>query len=361
MAASADTNFNIARGETQSYPVAAATTLYKGAMISVVDGYAQALTDGTRFNGHVVGQVANTTAEGFGTAGDLNVRVYTGKYKSQITLDNVNGNMIGAYVYAVNDNTYTLVPMMTPVGRVVEYVTTDTAIVEFDTEIGRRTMGNAVVGVFLPFFENIVDGCVETNNSGVAKVWTRTSVNGPGIIQGINVADSPSPYCNGIKIIPDTAENDSEELQMSGEMFYLDATTKPVFVGWRMMVADADQTDTIIGLSITDSTILAGVTDSITIRIADAAATAKLYVEKNSTETASGSAITTLTDGGYVSLGFVYDGTYVYPYVDGVAGTAVAVTNLPNDEALTLSISHTAGAATDGGLTLNFLDAYQIV
>lgn len=357
MSASADAVLSrYLSADRASYPVAASTTLYKAAMISVVAGYAQALTDGTRFDGHAVAKANNSS----GSAGDIEVEVLTGKYLLEVTLDNVNRYMVGAFVYAVDDNTYTLAPMMTPVGRVKQYVSTDKAIVEFDTNISRKTMGGCV-GVFEPFFQNINDGNVETNNSGVAKTWTRTSVNGAGIIRALQKTATPtSPYCNGLEIIPDTAENDSESLQMSGEMFFLGATTKPVFFGCRIQVADADQVDTIIGLSITDTALLNGISDGITWRIADASAAAELYVEKDSTETASSGAAT-MADATAKSLGFLYDGTNVYPYVDGVARTGLVVTNLPNNEGLTVSIEHTAGAASEAGLIVYFLDAYQLL
>lgn len=364
MAASSDIAYKLVTPDNiASFPVAATTTLYRGSMISKVDGYAQALTDGTKFDGHAVAQVKNTTAEGYGTAGDLNVEVLRGKYKMPVTLTGVSEIMVGAAVYAIDDNTYTLAPMMTPVGRVWQYVASNTAIVEFDTDICRQKLqASGIYGHFLPFFTNIVDGNVETNNSGVAKIWTRTSVNGPGIIKCINKAAAiGSPYCNGISIVADTAENDGESLQMSGEMFYLSAATRPVFFGCRITLVDADACDTLVGLSITDTSILDGVTDSILFRSVDATAAWKLYVEKDSTETASASAVSEPEDNTAVTLGFIYNGTYVTPYVEGVAGTALAVTNLPDNEGLTLTIEHIAGKATDTGIIINFCDVYQLI
>lgn len=68
-----------------AYPVAAATTIYLGTAVAVnSSGYAVALTDSAavKFVGIASEGVINTTAEGVGAAGDLNVKVHTrGVYK----------------------------------------------------------------------------------------------------------------------------------------------------------------------------------------------------------------------------------------------------------------------------------------
>lgn len=357
MAASANANVVRAIGDHASYPVTAATKLFKGEMISVVDGYAASLTDGTKFEGHVVEQADNTS----GSAGDIEVKVLHGRYMLEVTLTNVDRNMTGAVVYAVDDNTLTLAPMSTPVGRVVQYVSTNKAIVEFDTGIGRENIAG-LMGIFEPFRQCINDGGAVGAGAGVAQNWVRTSVNGPENIIGLNTNASRATnvYHNGIYIMTDSAENDGESLQIMGEPFYLNSTTKPCFFGTKILMSEATQSDVLVGLCITDTALLGGMTDGINWRKVDGSTDTKCYVEKDSTETASAASEHTMTTTA-VALGFIYNGTYVIPYVNGVAGTSLAITNLPDDEALTPSIEILAGSGANNYLTVYFLDAYQIV
>jgi len=362
MSASADAVLNIMRGETVKYPVTATTSLYKGSMISKRGGYASALVDGYKFNGHVKSTVLNTVAEGYGAAGDLNVEVYTGKYTAEIALTGVNEYMVGAYVYAYDDNTYCLAPLRTPVGIVRRYVSSGVAEVEFDTNMGRETMGAGVVGIFEGFKKNnLGPACVIANNSGVAGSWVRTSVNGPGavVLQTI-AAIGASPYCNGVLITPDVAENDSESFQLSGAQFMF-VDTHPIFFGTRIKVADVTNIDLIMGIGAVDTALLAAWSDNISFRVVDAAGTCFIITEKATTE-ASATA-TTLVNDTYVNLGFLWDGaSAIYPYVNGTRGTVVATTYLPTSTVgCTPSIEFTAGAASEVGLYMSFLDAYQIL
>lgn len=359
MAASSDANLQVVTQGFESYPVAAATTIYKGSMVSVVDGNATILTDGLRFNGHAKSTVINTTAEGFGTAGDLNVDVLQGRYKLQITLAGITAQMVGAYVYAVDDNTYTLAPMETPVGRVSQYVAASTAIVEFDTSMSRETMGAGVNGSFLPFRKAPTGAATALLG---AEVVTTVVDGGGDAAHSITVikASRGKAYNSGLIITTDDAENDGVGVQWAGEPFLLDSTTKPFFFGCKFQLGDVTQTDFFIGVSITDTTLIAGATDDISFRSVDGAATVELIIEKDSTETASGS-LGTMVDATDIALGFLYNGTNVVPYVNGVAGTALAITNLPDNEGLCVSIEYLTGEAAAQTATINFIDAYQIV
>lgn len=350
---SEDLTITRAEGPTRSYP-AAADVIYKGALVGIVNGYAAPLTDGAKFIGVARFQCDNSS----GSAGDKSVEVWP-KVDVVRVLANVDKYMIGAYVYAINDTDLSLAPLATPVGKVsqVDGYDSGSCLIEFDADLNRQVMGGGN-GYFLDFRLTPSVGGVAANNSGSAYPWIQTSVNGVGIVDVVRTRGEA--YHGGLSIVPDTADNDSESLQIMGELFKMDTTTKPVFFGTKVQVATAEASDFIWGLAITDSALLAGMTDGITFRVADASGIAKLYIEKDSTETASGT-LTTLVDATDVSLGFIYNGTNVIPYVNGVAGTALAVTNLPDDENLTPVIEYTAGAATSGGCIVRFLDAYQLV
>jgi len=196
----------------------------------------------------------------------------------------------------------------------------------------------------LPFIHTVVDG-----GSGAAHY-----------IKNLN-AERGQNYHNGILIHTNDASGDGSNIQLNGAPFYLDSTSKPVFFGARVMLADATVPSLFMGLAVVDTTLTAAVSDDISFRKAAAAATVSLYVEKSNTETASGSAEATLVDATPVTLGFMYDGTKVYPAVNGVFGTGLAVTNLPNTARLTPSLEFLNGGAATQDLTVYFLDTYQIV
>ena len=363
MAASADIELKRQTPDNvASFPVAAATTLYRGEMISKVDGYAVSLTSGTKFDGHVIAQVENTTAAGKGTAGDLDVKVFRGKYILQVTLAGVSELLVGAVVYAIDDNTYTLAPMPTPVGKVLQYVSSNTALVEFDTNIDRKNIGG-LLGYFMDLRMPIEEGGAVGAGAGVSHSFVRTSVNGPENLTGLlaNASRAANVYHNGIVILTDTAENDGESLQLLAEPFYLNSASKPFVFGTRITMDVVDESDFFLGIAITDTALLGGVTDCIAWRKVDGSTDTKLVVEKDSAETESAASEHTMVADTAVNLAFIYNGTNVTPYVNGVAGTALAVTNLPDNEALTPSIEILTGAGAAVTSTIGFLDAYQIV
>jgi hypothetical protein len=115
-------------GDRNEAPVAAGQHLYRGSMaFGDVAGRATTVL-GAKFLGHVVAEANNSS----GGAGAINVILYGGRYRLQVPLSDVALTSIGAQVFASDNNTLTLTPgANTLVGRVVRYVTTDTAIVEF--------------------------------------------------------------------------------------------------------------------------------------------------------------------------------------------------------------------------------------
>ena len=109
-----------------------------------------------------------------------------------------------------------------------------------------------------------------------------------------------------------------------------------------------------IGLQITDTTPL-DVTDGVFFIKADGAATVNLLVEKNNTATTT-SSVATMADDTFITLGFYYDGSTQIQYsVNGtVLGTSVT-TNLPDDEALTVTMALQNGAAAAKTMTVDYV------
>ena len=92
-------------------PVAAATTIYGGALVGIdTSGYANpaGATPSFKILGVAVKQVVNTVAAGFGGAGDLSVEIQTGAYFFDQAGTAFTEASFGALVYAVDDHTVSL-------------------------------------------------------------------------------------------------------------------------------------------------------------------------------------------------------------------------------------------------------------
>jgi hypothetical protein len=155
-------------------------------------------------------------------------------------------------------------------------------------------------------------------------------------------------------------ENDGVQLQLkNSESFQLNASY-PCYFGVKLQAGDVDQSDFIVGLCITDTTLLGGLSDGIYFRSVDAAATVQFILEKDSLETSNSA--TTMTDATDVTLEFYYDGTNVTAYVDGaqVAQVANTDTNFPDNEALAPSIAFLTGEAVANTMTVKWARAIQI-
>ncbi|MCE5224320.1 MAG: hypothetical protein LLG05_00475 [Porphyromonadaceae bacterium] len=357
MSATQDAVFQFGLGETVKLPVTASTKIYKGSMVSYVNGNAKNLADGEKFVGHATELSDNTS----GLAGAKTVSVIRGefgRYKLQVSVPNANSLMIGAYIYAVDENTYTLAPMRTPVGKIVQYISSGVVLVEFDVNLSRERM--TANGVFLPF--RTAPACAADAKLGTQFIHTVVD-GGSDAAHYVKVVNASrgEHYNAGIVIHTNDAANDGSNIQLNGAPFYLDSTSKPAFFGARIKVSDATNGKLFLGLAVVDTTLNAACSDDISFRKADASTDVKLYVEKSNTETVSGAAEVVAADDTYMNLGFVYDGTNVIPYVNGAAGTKLAVTNLPNNARLTPSLELLSTSTTTKDVTVAFLDAYQLV
>lgn len=158
-------------------------------------------------------------------------------------------------------------------------------------------------------------------------------------------------------ITTDAAENDGANIQLQGEAFTF-ASAYPCYFGARLKVSDATQSDFLVGLCITDTDLLGGMTDGIYFRKVDGSTTVNAVLEKDSTET-TGTALT--CDTSFHTYEFYFDGTNVDFYVDGTAITRLAVTNLPNDEYLTPSLHFLAGEAVAKTMEVDWMRCIQIL
>ena len=155
-------------------------------------------------------------------------------------------------------------------------------------------------------------------------------------------------------------ENNGLQIQPIGEAFSF-ANRYPAYFGARFAVNDADQVDAFVGLAITDTTMLAACSDDLGFRTDDESAVLQFILEKDSAE--SSTSVGTLTDAGWVTVEWYYDGAdYVYAYVDGTLKATVARSdeNFPNDEHLTPTIAILTGEASANTLTVQWARAFEI-
>lgn len=160
-------------------------------------------------------------------------------------------------------------------------------------------------------------------------------------------------------ITTDDAENDGANIQAKGEAFKL-ASNKPLYFGCRFKVSEATQADFLIGLCITDTDLLGGLTDGVYFRKVDGSTAMNFVLEKGSTETATAFG-TAIAQDVYYIVEFLFDGTNVDWYVNGVLQTRPAITNLPNDEFVTPSIHFLTGAAAIETMNVDWIRAIQLL
>jgi hypothetical protein len=160
-------------------------------------------------------------------------------------------------------------------------------------------------------------------------------------------------------VTTDDAENDGVNMQQIGESFELTSDQELYFGAFGLKLSDATQSDFFVGLAITDTDILGGVTDRIGFQKLDGSTDVKCMLEKDSTETLS-DALLTAVDATAMDLEFYWNGSNVEFFVNGASAVTPATTNLPNDEFLRVSLHFLAGAAAAKTLTLDKLVCIMI-
>jgi len=154
-------------------------------------------------------------------------------------------------------------------------------------------------------------------------------------------------------------ENDGISLQAIGENFEFTSNQSMIYFGIEFAINDADQTDVLGGLCITDTTLLGGMTDGIYFESLDGAATVSTVTEKDSSETQNDS-VGTITDATMHFVEFFFDGTSVYFFYDGSQTTNIHTANICDDEVLTPSLEFLTGEATANTLDIRQWRAIQV-
>lgn len=186
--------------------------------------------------------------------------------------------------------------------------------------------------------------------------WTTTMVEtGGGGDSDINGSATPGATFD---IVTDNAENDGVSAQMGGSVFEL-TSDQDLYFGIRFKINDVTQSDFFLGLAVTDTAILGGVTDRIGFQSLDGSTDLKFMVEKDSSETLT-AALATLADDTYVTCEFYWNGTALTVFVNDAEVTGPALTNLPDDLGLRLSLELLTGEAAAQTMTVQWLRVIQV-
>lgn len=233
--------------------------------------------------------------------------------------------------------------------------------------IGQRIAGNLVYIDKSAHLKRVV-GAIGPDVFIFEDDFVRSSLTGADAPLGATVTlveagagESTAAYTDAaggaLLLTTDAADNDGLNIQWSPEAFKL-ASFNYFYFGCRVKISDATQSDLFIGLAVTDTDILGGVTDSIGFIKVDGATTLSAYVNKNSTATTTTVASSIGTS--YKILELVHDGTTLEAFVDGVSAGTIALTNLPDDEELRPTVHFLAGEAVVKTCTIDWIRIVQI-
>ena len=189
-----------------------------------------------------------------------------------------------------------------------------------------------------------------TYNSGD---WTITTTEaGTG-----SATEAVTSSAGGALLLTNAAgDNDLDFLQLKGEGFKL-STSKKAYFSARFKVNDVDQSDFVIGLGITDTTPL-DTTDGVFFISADGDAGLDFLVEKDNSATSTED-VATMADDTFITVTWFIDPdtSKVYYSVNNAEPVAVANTNLPDDEELTVSFGIQNGEASAQTMTIDYVVA----
>jgi hypothetical protein len=217
----------------------------------------------------------------------------------------------------------------------------------------QKRLVNAIGPDVIQFFEDFAGAVVAAADALVG--WTTTLVEAGG---GESTVTIPDASAGVLLLTTDANENDGINLQKIGENFGFSSSQAATYFGIRLKISDKTQSDFLVGLCITDTTLLGGLTDGVYFRKVDGSANIAAVTEKNSTETETAVAGVAVDDT-YVTLEFFFNGTTVEFFVDGVsAGSHTA--NIPDDELLTPSIHFLTGEAVAKTMSVDWIRAIQI-
>ena len=189
----------------------------------------------------------------------------------------------------------------------------------------------------------------------LASDWTITTTEGGSG----NASEALGDRDGGLLVITnDDADNDNDFLQLVKEGFKFESGKQLAFNA-RFKTSDADASDVVIGLQITDTSPL-DVSDGVFFLLTDGSTTLQFIVEKDGTQSTL-NLPTVMADDTFMTVGFVFDPKDQLFHVfqnNAEVGTVVS-TNAPDDEDLTVSFGIQNGAAAAKVMPVDYLTAMK--
>ncbi len=222
------------------------------------------------------------------------------------------------------------------------------ALVFFNTHNSRylQAIGGDVIQSVQPFVTLPVDSV-----TGTPTEWTLTVINA-------DTAALTTVAGGALLLTTDAAENDGPSIQLKGEAFQMTADS-PLYFGIKLQISDATDSDFVVGLCITDTTLLAGMTYGIYFRNVDGSLNVATVTEAATVEEEN-LAMGVLVNATDITLEFIAESTgNVKFFIDG-ALVATHSTTLPTAEVLTLSIEFLNGAIGAETMTVDWIRVIQL-
>lgn len=182
--------------------------------------------------------------------------------------------------------------------------------------------------------------------------WTITTTEaGTG-----SATEALTSQAGGALLVTNAAgDNDLDFFNLKGESFKY-VSTKRMFFKAKFKVSDATQSDVVMGLTITDTTPL-DTTDGIFFQKDDGDTNIDFHIEKNNSAT-SNTAIGTLADDTFITVAFAYDpntSSFSIFMDDAKVGEQTTLTNVPDDEELTIAFGIQNGEAAAKTMTIDYI------
>lgn len=183
-----------------------------------------------------------------------------------------------------------------------------------------------------------------------APYWTATAV---------GTSTAALGDAGAIVLTTDSSENDGIQIQWNHEMARLTGDA-PCYFGAKLQVDEATESDFLVGLAITDTTLLGGVSDGAFFRKVDGSTAVQFVTVKDSVESAVPVATCAADTDAIYEIS--YDGANLYAWVDGVQVVAQPATlpTVPDDEELAPSIAFLTGAASAQVMTVAWVRSLQV-
>ena len=150
-------------------------------------------------------------------------------------------------------------------------------------------------------------------------------------------------------------EDDGGQYQAPGQLFRCVSGDR-WYAGLQFTSDEATQVDLLFGVCISDTTLLGSMTDGAYMETLDGGTGISVVAEKDGTETQTDSLGTAVTDSMIWEL--FWDGTNLDYLIDGAVVKSISSGNIPDDEALRVSIAFLNGEVAAHTLDIGFLRGY---